>query len=126
MEVERQEVTDHMDELQETMGANHLQWARSRKSLRHRVEPSQEWVQKDVVGCVLGLLDSSAAQGSKLLDIQGELLGKVAKMMQRLAVETDPVRTEIMDRVAACKAVRATFQRMRAAAVVAGPARLHG
>ena len=79
---ERQEVADRMDDLQETMGHNNTQWSRARKSLRSSAVPPQEWAQKDVMGCLLGLVDSSAAQGTKLLDTQGEILGIVAKMMQ--------------------------------------------
>ena len=61
-----------------------------------------------------------------MLDAQGEIIGMVANMMQRLATDSDPVRTKILEKAAACKVMRATFQRMRAVTIVAGPARLAG
>ena len=111
----RARVAEWMDEHQEAMNggaAPHGQWKRTRDALRSQGGGSPGTLQ-DRTACLLGLIDSSPAQGKKILAIQGELLFRVANMAQELLRLSAVTRQKVIDGVIARNAMRATFYRMR-------------
>jgi len=116
-------VAEWMDENQEAMNggaAPHSQWKRTRDALRSLGAGSPETL-KERTACLLGLIDSSPAQGKKLLAIQGELMYRVANMAKELLRLSAATRQKVIDGVVARNAMRATFYRMREVQVAQGP-----